>query len=385
MQLRHIFSKHLSQLTKEFKTLNRVEISRAAILHNLDLLQRLSPGPNLIVVLKSNAYGHGLVEIAEILKARNFSYIAVDGYYEALRIREVSDQPILVMGYIHLDNFQRMHCEKFTFVVHDDQTVEALGKTGKPIKVHIELETGMNRMGVKLDRLSDLLNKIRLYKNLVVEGAMTHLADADNQNNSLTILQTKAFDMGVEQIQASGFKPSLFHIAQSAGSVKVVSKYANALRAGIALYGINSLADNDPKSELLKSLRPAMSVISTIIKVLEIESGESVSYGCTFTAQRPTRIGVIPFGYYEGLPRALSNKGIVTYRNQALPIVGRVCMNHTLVDITDSIAQYGDEVVVVSAKTDEPNSISSINKKHGLFNYEFMVGMNENTRRVIIV
>jgi len=383
MSLRQTLKHHLKQFTKEFKTLNRVEVSRAAILHNFDLLKTLSPA-EVIVVMKSNAYGHGLEPIAEILKDRSFPYIAVDGYFEALRIREVSPQPILVMGYIHPDNFRRIACEAFTFVVHDEATVMSLGSLGKQIKIHLELETGMNRMGVKEGNLPAMLNLIKRYPTLHLEGVMTHLADADNPVNSFTNQQVATFDAQIEHILAAGFTPTLFHIAQSAGSTKVSSKYANAIRVGIAVYGINPLTKDDVSYEKLHSLQPALSVVSTIVKVLELRAGETVSYGCTFTAKHPTTIAVIPFGYYEGLPRELSNKGVVRHADSTFHIAGRICMNHTMLDITGSTLQPGDEMTVISAKPKDANSIATLSSTFGLFNYSLLTGINENTRRVII-
>ena len=214
---------------------------------------------------------------------------------------------------------------------------------------------------------------------------MTHLADADNPKSVKHVnLQTSRFDIGVKMIIDAGFSPKYIHIAQSAGSVKVKSKYANTLRIGIALYGITPLEKSDNLANKLQNLQPALKLTSTIDKVFEINCGESVSYGCTFIAKRSSRIGILPSGYYEGIPRALSNVGQVKWRNKYLPITGRVCMNHTMIDITNCNAKKNDEVVVISNDARDQLSLNNICLKYNLFNYELLVGLNQNIRRTIV-
>ncbi len=384
MSLSHSITLSLQKLRKTFKNQNWVEISQSTILNNFDLFQSLHPEQGVIPVLKANAYGHGLEQIAEILKARTFPYIAVDGYFEALRIREVSPQPILVMGAIDPDNFKRMKCSTYTFVISDIQTVVALGALQKRVKVHIELETGMNRYGVKSKDLDALLSELKKYPKIQVEGVMSHLADADGPHETYTVQQVALFDAGVEVIRAAGFSPSIVHIGQSAGNIVAQSKYAQTFRLGLGLYGFNPFPAEHPKAPLLTTLRPALQIMSTITKVHELAPGESVSYGCTFTATRPTRIGVLPLGYYEGIPRALSNVGCgLSQKNEVLPIVGRICMNHLMVDITNTQVAFNDTVVVMSANPKDPNSVDQISSIHGIFNYLLLVQINENFKRII--
>ena len=378
-------SNKIESFEKGFEVYNNIYVSRSAILYNFDLLSKLSPGGFVIPVLKSNAYGHGLEQVATILKDRDMPYIAVDGYFEGLVIHKFSKQPVLVMGSIKSENFANINPKNYAFVVHDTATLRAMGITKRTFKVHIELETGMGRHGVRIDELSNFLKQIKEYRNLHVEGIMTHLADADNPTSTKHVdLQTKRFDLGVEMIKNEGFKPKYIHIAQSAGSTKTNSKYANTVRTGIALYGISPLEPTDISVDKLKSIKPALTLTSTIAKVLEINNGESVSYNCTFVAKRKSQIGVLPLGYYEGIPRALSNVGKVKWHGKYLPIAGRVCMNHTMIDITDSQASLGDEVTVISADPKDQLSISRICQDNGLFNYGFLVGFNQNIRRTII-
>jgi alanine racemase len=385
MPFRSSIENKIKYFEKEFDVYNNIYVSRSAILNNFDLLSKLSPGGLVIPVLKSNAYGHGLEQVATILKSRNFPYIAVDGYFEGLQIHKVSKQPILVMGAIKSVNFANINPRNYAFAVSDIASIEAMGTTHKPFKIHIELETGMGRHGVRIDELSNLLSHTIKYNNLSLEGVMTHLADADNPKSAKHVeLQTKRFDLGVRMILKAGFKPKYIHIAQSAGSTKVNSTYANTLRVGIALYGVTPLDHTDSTAIKLKGLRPALALTSTISRVLEVDGGESVGYGRTFVARRKSRIGVLPLGYYEGLPRTLSNTGKVKWQDKYLPFAGRMCMNHTMIDITDSNAAPNDTVTVISADSLDALSINNICLDNKLFNYGLLAGLNQNIRRTIV-
>ena len=385
MSLRSSLSSKIQLFEKDFEVYNNIYISSLAILSNFDLFLKLSPGGFVIPVLKSNAYGHGLEQVATILKERNFPYIAVDGYFESLRIHEISKQPVLVMGAIKSVNYVNINPRNNAFVVHDLATLKAMGDTRKSFKIHIELETGMSRHGVRINELKDFLNLIKKYSNLLVEGVMTHLADADNpKSDKFVEQQTKKFDIGVEMIINAGFKLQYIHIAQSAGSTKTKSNYANTIRIGLGLYGITPLDKSDSNAAKLDRLRPALTLTSTISKLLEINRSESVGYGRTFIAKQKCQIGVLPLGYYEGLPRTLSNIGKVKLKNQYLPIVGRVCMNHTMIDITGTKAKINDEVTIISSDPKDDLCINQLCQNNKLFNYGLLVSLNQTIRRTII-
>lgn len=383
MSLRQTIDTLLRKLEKDYATHNRIEVSRSAILHNLDLYEKLSGKP-AIPVLKGNAYGHGIALVAKALKGRKLPYIAVDGYFEALRIREVSNQPVLIMGAILPENYKRIKYDNFAFVVHDAASIHALGKTGKRVKVHIEANTGMNRYGAKPDEAIKLAKLIQDYPNLTLEGVMSHLADSDGDDPATVDAAVKQFDECVEAIRTTGANPTLFHIAQSAGSIKAQSKYANAFRLGVGLYGINPFPKNHKLHGQLKDLRPALKLVSTITKIIELKKGDKVSYNYTFTAPKGMRIGVLPLGYYEGVNRALSNVGTVKVGKYSTPIVGRVCMNHTMISLDGVNARVGDEVVVYSDNSADKNAIDNIAHAHNLFNYNLLTSLSYDVRRVLV-
>lgn len=383
MLLRRQIDKLLKSFEREFVTHNRVEVSRSALRHNLVAFRHLS-SQRVIPVLKGNAYGHGIQQVATALKSQDIPYIAVDGYFEALRVREVTRQSVLVMGAILPKNFKHMKYDNFAFVVGDEATIRALGKTGKKINVHLECNTGMNRYGVKPDELETLTKLILRYKNLYLEGVMSHLADSDGTNPKTVNKAVKGFDECVRRIRKAGGNPAYLHVAQSAGSLKAVSKYANSIRLGVGLYGINPFPATHELHKVLEGLRPAMRLISTITKVIELKKGDKVGYNYTFTATKKMKIGVIPMGYFEGVNRELSNKGVVKIGDKFAPIVGRVNMNHTMFSLEGIDAKVGDEVVVYSDNPADPNSIDQIAKTHNLFSYNLLTSLSQDVRHILV-
>lgn len=382
--LRATVDHFLRRFEKEFLTHNRIEVSRSALLHNLDVFAGLS-GKEVMPVLKGNAYGHGIEQVAEALKTRHLRYIAVDGYFEALRVRKVSPhQPVLIMGEIRPENFAQLKYANFAFVVQDVAAVEALVATGRRLKVHIECNTGMNRYGAKPDDAVKLAYIIMQHPRLELEGVMSHLADSDGDNPRTVAAAVEQFDATIERIRRLGANPTVLHLAQTAGSVVAKSKYATAMRLGIGLYGINPFGPGHLLQGKLHDLKPALRFVSTITKITQINKGEKVSYNYTFTAPHQLNIGVIPVGYYEGLNRSLSNKGTVKVGSVQAPIVGRVCMNHTMVNLDGTQAKVGSEVVVYSNNPRDPNSIDAIARTHKLFNYGLLTALSPDVRRELV-
>ena len=383
-QLRSYWAHWRHDLAQPYQTLNRIEVSRSALLHNYDSVATQHPGMAIMPVLKANAYGHGLTEVAEILQDRRFPYLIVDGYFEALKLRRLTKRPILVMGYIDPVNYAALKTNGLAFVVHDRPSIDTLGKLRRSVTIHLEVNSGMNRHGIEPDELESYLTLIRSYPNLHLEGVMSHLADADGETDTFTHQQVEVFDNCVDQIMAAGFNPRLVHLAQTAGSTRAASRHANAIRLGIGLYGINPFAVETKEYAKLAHLKPALTLTSTITKIIELKKGEKVSYNGIWTATSPTRIGVLPLGYYEGIPRELSNVGFVKYQDEFMPIVGRICMNHIMINLAKSSAAYLDKVTVISNDPTDRNSIAGLAREYNLFSYELLTGLSESVRRVIV-
>ncbi|HEV2403542.1 MAG TPA: alanine racemase [Candidatus Saccharimonadales bacterium] len=384
--LRKYAKKIIKRLSSNnYHPLNHIVLNAQAMLHNVATIQKQHPGFEIIPVLKSNAYGHGLEQVAEILNDADCNYLAVDGYFEAAKIKDITKHHILVLGYILPDNVPLLDIKRCSFVVQDALAIQALGSLGRPVKIHIELNTGFNRLGLQANEIPGYLEALKKYPGLELEGVMSHLVDADNElDDSFDVKQQELFDDYIERIKNAGFNPKLIHIAQTAGSAKIKSKYANAIRLGIGTYGINPLSPKDPHYSDLTKLQPVLELKSTIIKVIELKKGDKVSYNATFTAPKDMRIGVLPLGYYEGVPRELSNKGIFTYGRKELPVVGRVCMNHTMVSLDKLDLKVGDQVTIISSDPKSPNSVLSMQAKLGLFSYTTVTKLSSSIRRQVI-
>jgi alanine racemase len=219
-----------------------------------------------------------------------------------------------------------------------------------------------------------------------VEGVFTHFADADNPTDPFyNTFQLEQFEKALALVREAGFKPTWIHGGGASGGVmKQNPKSINMIRLGLSLYGIPAFLEEDPDRERMKDLKPAMEVVSTLVKIRDLKPGDRVSYNGTFTATHAMKLGVIPFGYYEGLFRGLSNKGCVEVNGTICPIVGRVCMNYTMIDVTEAQAKEGDPVIVYSKNPENPNSLESLSKQADTIPYELLVRLAASIRREII-
>lgn len=372
-------------MRQRYETLNVIELDSERLLSNLELFHRYT-GDKIIPVLKSNAYGHGIKQVAKILDGSNHEIVAVDSYYEANEIlKNTRSLKILVLGLVPPNNLRLLNTKRISYVAQTIEDIQAFARLRRHIQIHLELNTGMNRLGILPSEVDDYLAELKKHKNLELEGIMTHLADADSKKTSFTNYQVNLFDSSVKHILESGFHPRYIHIAQTAGSLKIKSRYSNAVRVGIGTYGINPLDKKDPVWSKLADLQPVLELKSTIVKVIDLDKGDKVSYSLTFAAKKKMRIGILPLGYYEALPRVLSNSAhLTTLSGDKLPVVGRICMNHTMIDLTDTNLSTGDQVIVISKNPSAPNSVEGIRKNHQVFPYELLCKLSSITRRQIV-
>lgn len=384
MSIRKTLSDFVAGFERGFEPLNTVEISRSAILHNYDLIQRLNKDKQVWPVLKSNAYGHGIENIAQILKARKFKYVIVDGYYEALKIWNISKQPVLLIGVMDPKNLKNVNFKNTALTVYDLDTVRELGRIGKKVRIHIKIDTGMRRQGIEIDQIADFVKEVKKYRNIEIEGIMSHFSNADDPDNSYTKLQKDRFKKALKIVEKEYGKVRYVHLGASAGSLKLGKNGTNALRIGKAIYGYNPYEPSDPKYKKYKGLKPALTLKSRIINEKEIKKGEKVGYGCTYTAKKKMRIGVLPLGYYEGIDRRLSNKGFVKFKDKDIPIIGRVSMNLTTVDLTGTNVKRWSHIEVISPKIEDKNSIDSMAEICGTIPYVILVKLDKATRRTIV-
>ena len=372
------YNKYLSKLERQVSTLNRVEVISENILYNFDFFQKENEHAKIFPVLKSNAYGHGLKQVAQILESRGVEYYVVDSYYEALQIKEISNKKVLMIGYTKPENYKYFKWKNLAVTIFDLESLKAIGKLGRQINVHLFVNTGMNREGIAMSDLSLYLAELKKYTALNMEGICTHLANADGETDEFTKKQIVEFKKALSLFKEAGFNPKYKHISATGGAYKIKDPEFNAIRLGIGLYGYN------PAKLYDQSLKPAVRVVSTIVSIQNLKPGDKVSYNCTYTAEKDMKIAIIPVGYYECLDRKLSNNGFIKAKDQFLPIVGRVCMNLICIDMQNTDLKIGDEVIVISENIDDKNSTERIAEAMKTISYEVLVRINSSIRRLVV-
>ena len=363
-----------------YTPLIEVLVYKSAILRNLRTFQELDKRVAVAPVLKSNAYGHGLVEVAKTLDGEDLPFFCVDSYFEALILRnEGIRTPILIIGYTPIATMLENRLPDVAFGVigmEELRNLTALARSS--IVIHLKVDTGMHRHGIAPSELEDAYALIRANKRIVLEGAYSHLADADTPDSTHAAAQIAAWNDVVLRMRAKMPSVKFFHLAATSGSFYAKKIDANVMRLGIGLYGINaSLGELD--------LRPALQMRTRITSVRTVRTGESVGYNATFTATRDMRIATIPAGYAEGVDRRLSNKGELLVGGLACPIVGRVSMNITSIDVSNiADARVGDEVIVISYDPSAPNSVEAMARQCGTIPYELLVHIPAQLRRKVV-
>ncbi len=363
--------------------LNTIEISRSNILHNLGILERLA-WDTVFPVLKSNAYGHGLQQVSSVLSRTNVPYICVDSFPEYQIVRRRAKKPVLVLGETNVENY-RLYKADATLAVSSLQTLRALIEKKKSRKIHLFLNTWMHREWLQIQELKEALVLLQQAKHIEVDGVMSHLACADDLADVMSAQQVSTFhDMFKLTIHA-WFSPNRKHIANSAGITKVRDPLFNASRAWIALYGYSPLQKSDILSQHYENLRPALRIVSTVVATQTVLSGESISYGATYTAGKKMVSATIPFGYYEGLPRVVSNQWMMRRNDHLLPQRGRICMNLCCIDTCWLPITKGDRIEIISPNLHDPHTIQHVADLCGTISYEVLVKFSEKTRRTVVV
>ena len=368
---------------KSYQHLNEVTVSAAALKNNFQVFARLQPNCQVAPVLKSNAYGHGLVTVAKMVDDLHAPFLIVDSLHEAFELKKNGMKTsILIMGFTHPNNFEHKKLP-FSTVVSSWKMIEHLHRFQPQMGLHLKIDSGMNRQGVKMNELPALLHKMQQLPNLKLEGICSHLADADNPvSDAFTKRQLADFQQAIKLVEAAGFRPKWKHSSASAGTTKFQETSANLVRLGLGLYGISPLAVTDAAHKKLQSLQPALELISTVAQIKTIAAGEKVGYGLTFTTQKSMTLAILPIGYYDGVDLRLSNKGVVTIKETPCPIIGRISMNMMVVDVSSVPAvKVGDPVTIYSANPTAPNSISAAAQTAGTIPYELLVHLAQSTYR----
>jgi alanine racemase len=360
-------------------------VNLAALAHNLSCIKRyLSPGCEVMAVVKANAYGHGAVEIAQALARQDIGRLAVASLDEGIALRQAGlSTPIIVLGALFEEQVSDLVAHRLTPVVSDGRILPALAKAARshpaPYPIHLKVETGMGRLGFSPEELFSLLDNPIVQSPLQVEGMMTHLADADGTDSASTERQLGAFRTILEQIRQRGFTLPLIHTANSAAIVRFPEAHFSLVRPGIMLYGYHTLPATVPASDL----RPVLSLQTRIVQLRTIPRGGTVSYNGTFVAARPTRIAVLPIGYADGYSRRLSHCGSVLIQGRRAPIVGLVCMDMIMVDVTDlAPVQVGEIVTLIGQQGQESIWADEVADWIGTIPYEVLCGIGSRVPRL---
>lgn len=361
-----------------------------AVLYNMEQMKkRIGSDGRLIAVIKTDAYGHGAVPIAQMFESIDYIWgYAVACMDEAEALRECGiAKPILILGCVFPDQYENMIRMDIRPAVYTEEMAagmsEEAAKMGKTVYFHIKIDTGMGRIGFPpTDESADIIERISHLPNVKLEGMFTHFAKADERDKSFTFKQHEAFIKMKQKLEEKKVYICYFDCDNSAGIIDFPDMKHDLARAGIATYG---MYPSDEVNKRAVDLKPALSLISHVTFVKEIERGTPISYGGTFVASHKMKIATVPVGYGDGYPRSLSNKGYVLIRGKRAPIVGRVCMDQFMVDVTEiSDVSFMDKVTLIGKDQEECITVDELAELSGRFNYEFVCCLGKRIPRVYI-
>jgi alanine racemase len=366
------------------------EIDLTALAANFHIVKdRVGPDVKVMAVVKANAYGHGAVECARRLEREGADWFGVALPEEGIELRNASiARPILCLAGFWGEQATACLQHQLVPVVYRLDTIEAFDRAARERQVvadvHVKIDTGMGRLGVRFDEVSDFAVALKRFKNIRVDGFMTHFAAADEPYcEPLTKDQTQRFEQAVSAFREHGFDPTYRHLANSAAIFGQPNAWGNLVRPGGVLYGLwrDILAPEDRDVKL----RPVMSLHSRITLLKWVPAGETVGYGCTFEASRKTLVATIPIGYDDGYMRALSNRGHAITRSVYATVIGRISMDLTLIDVTNVPGvQTEDEVTFLGTEGELSVSAEEIARTAGTLSYEVTCGVSERVPRIYL-
>jgi alanine racemase len=351
----------------------------------------------MLGVVKADAYGHGAVPVARALEDAGIDMFGVALVEEGVELRAAGiRKPILVMGITPAEEIETALAHDLAATVDDVATARELERVaaahGRTVRVHLKVDTGMNRLGVRAEQATEAAAGLVAMKHLALEGAYTHFACADcdeDTDEAANAEQVRRLRAALAGMRSAGVCPPLVHAANSAAILRLPHTHLDMVRSGLALYGIHP--GPGPKnlrsqiSDSSEDLRPALALKSRVVHVKRVARGEGVSYGHRWRAARDSLIGVVPAGYADGYRRALSNRSQVRVAGRLCPVVGTVCMDATMVDLTDvSDARPGLEATLIEADAGSPLSAAAIASLCDTIPYEILTGLSRRVPRVYV-
>jgi len=371
--------------------LSWIEIDTERLRQNIDVFRTvMSPGTAMMAVIKANAYGHGLEAVAPIA-AERADWLGVNCIDEALAVSRLDiSKPIAILGHTPVDQIEDVVRNGYRQVLYRPDVAIALSKAGEKLgvraKAHLKIETGTNRQGVSVESLPSFLDSVGKLPSLEIEGVYTHFANIeDTLDPSYAQAQVRKFRAALELLQRAGIRPQYIHTSATSGALLYAEMNFTMVRIGIGAYGIwpsreTQLAARE-RGRLL-TLDPVLTWKTRVAQVKDVSAGDYVGYGLTYRAGRPMRLVVLPIGYYDGYDRKLSNSGRALIHGQPAPVVGRIAMNMTMLDVTDIGAEPDDEVVLIGRQGEAEIRVEELAEKIGSISYEVVSRINPRIPRL---
>lgn len=368
-----------------------VEISRSILRKNVIAVKRVIRPASAFAVVKSNAYGHGLVEVAKTLYPLVCGF-AVDSFQEAVDIRKaLPGARILIMGYVPSNQIRLCADHEFSIVAYDDSVLKAASKMKgrRPLHIHLKIETGTTRQGLFGDDLIRFATCAVKNPKVYIEGMYTHYANVeDTLDASYALMQLRRFEEMIQRLGDVGVCPDIIHSAASAAAMLHPSTRFGCVRLGIVMYGYWPSVETSvamKRRRISLSLQPALSWKTVVAQVKDVEEGTPVSYGLTERVSRKSKVAILPVGYWDGYDRGLSSIGHVLIRGKRCKILGRVCMNMTIIDVTGvKGVKTGDEVVLIGRQGKGEITADDIASKIGSISYEVLTRINPLIERRMV-
>ena len=361
-----------------------------AIEYNMEMMRKnIKEDTKMMAVLKTDGYGHGAVQIARVLEDKDYIWgYAVATLDEAIRLRRgCMSKPILVLGVVFPDQWPELVGNDVRMTVYKESAARIISEMAtvmdKKYYVHIKLDTGMGRLGFPINEESvDAIERISKNPHVVLEGMYTHFAKADEVDKSFTEKQIRDYLWMKDKLAEREVVFPYYHCSNSAGIIDVPEANMDLVRAGISTYGL--YPSDDVKKENVP-LKPALELISHVAYVKWVEAGTPISYGGTYVTDKPTKIATIPCGYGDGYARSLSNKSCVLIHGKRARVIGRICMDQFMVDVTDiDDVKYGDKVTLIGFDGDEHVSVEELGDIADRFSYEFVCDLGKRIPREFV-
>ena len=359
------------------------EVNLRKLRKNLKMIRSFLAGRpvEILAVVKADAYGHGIKEIARVLKSEGVSFFGVANLEEALELRKVCQkESILVLGSFHADQLPLYSKADIITTVSSVEDLRVLSlKLHKPLRVHVKIDTGMGRLGVWHEEADSFFKNLKKFgKNIILDGVYTHFSSADSTDKRFTEKQIRLFEGCVKMILSMGFSPRYFHAANSMGLARFKKSHLNLVRPGILLYGVR------PRHQKkLSKLQPILELKTRVSFLKHIKKGRPISYGATYRARKDTRVATLPIGYSHGFRLGFSNKGFVIIRGNLCPVVGRVTMDQTVVDVghLPKVKRW-DEATLIGRDGGLELTVASLADMIGTIPYEIFCSIHQRIPRI---